>query len=358
MNNVITIAIAIGLVIGGAAWIVDRNSAYGRKFEEGLTMVSSLILSMVGIICLSPIISWILSVLVAPLFNRIGLDPGILGGLLPLDMGGYHVSVELAKSAAVGRFAGTVVGAAFGCTLVFMIPVGMGMIEERDREIFSQGVLIGLLAIPVTLLTGGLVSGLGLIDIFKYSSPILLLIVLVFILMKKRLDLVLRIFSRLSQALRIIAVVGLILAAINYTMEHELIPGLLQLEEGMDVIVSITVFLLGALPMSLLMIRLLRRPVQWISDRSSLNEHSVIAFLIATISSVPAYAMIKDMDWKGKLMNTAYMVSGSAALGAHLAFTTAVEPSMVPALVAAKFAGGIAAVFLSLLLAPLFLKGE
>ena len=48
MNDVIFIVIAIGIVIGGVAWIIDKNSDYGRKFEEGIMMMGPLASSMVG----------------------------------------------------------------------------------------------------------------------------------------------------------------------------------------------------------------------------------------------------------------------------------------------------------------------
>lgn len=354
MNNVIFVIIAIGLVIGGASWIVDKNSAYGRKFEEGLMMMGPLALSMVGIICLSPVISWLLAVLIAPLFNLLDLDPGILGGILPLDMGGYHVASELARTASIGRYVGIIVGATFGCTLFFTVPVGMGMIEKKDHQVFSQGILIGLIALPASLMIGGMLSGLSLLDTLKESSPIFLMVLVIFLLMLKRLQLILRFFSQLGRTLRLIAVIGLVLASVNFILGYELIPGLMVLEEGMDVVVAITIFLLGALPISVLLIRLLRRPMQWISDRTSWNVHSIIGLLVTTISSVPTFAMIKDMGRMGKLMNVAYMVCGSATLAAHLAFTSAVEP----ALVAAKLSGGMIALIFARIIGPYFATAE
>lgn len=358
MNDLIFLVIAIGIVLGGVAWIIDKNSDYGRKFEEGIMMMGPLALSMVGIICLSPLISWLLSALVAPLFSWIGIDPAILGGILPLDMGGYHIAMELAESAEVGRFAGIIIGATFGCTLVFSVPVGMGMIEERDQKIFSQGVLIGLLTLPVSLLIGGLMSGMGFLQTVFQSSPILLLILIIFVLMRRHLEGILRFFSGLARALRFIAVIGLVLASVNFILGRELVPGIMVLEEGMDVVVSITIFLIGALPISILLIHLLRRPMQFISEKTSLNEHSIIGFLITSISVVPTFAMIKDMDMTGKLMNVAYFVSAASTFAAHLAFTTAVEPGLVTALIVSKLMGGVVALIVARLVAPRFIENE
>ena len=358
MNDVIFIVIAIGIVIGGVAWIIDKNSDYGRKFEEGIMMMGPLASSMVGIICLSPVISWLLSVLIAPLFLRLGFDPAVLGGILPLDMGGYHIAVELAESALVGRFAGIIIGATFGCTLIFTVPVGMGMIEEKDHTIFSQGILIGLIIVPVSLMIGGYMAGLDLLTTVIQSSPIIILIVVIMILMRTRPNVILRFFSGLARFLRLIAVIGLVLASVEFILGRDVIPGMLVLEEGMDVVVSITIFLVGALPISVLLIRLLRRPMQKISELTSLNEYSIIGLLLSTISMVPTFAMIKDMDPVGKLMNAAFMVSAASTLAAHLAFTSAVEPSLVTALICSKMVGGIVALIVARYLAPRFVQAE
>ncbi len=351
MNDAISIVIALGIVLGGLAWIIDKNSDYGRKFEEGIMMMGPLALSMVGIICISPLISWVLSALVAPLLLLIGIDPGILGGILPLDMGGYHIAMELAEQSQIGRYAGIIVGATFGCTLIFSIPVGMGMIESEDRKVFSQGILIGLLTSPFSLVVGGLMTGLGVVETLVQSSPILLLIFIVFLLIRTKLDALLVFFDRLAALLRIVAVIGLLLASVNFMLGRELISGLLPLEEGTDVVISITIFLIGALPISVFLIRLLRKPMQIISDRTKLNEHSIIGFLISSISVVPTFAMIKDMDETGKLMNTAFLVSAASTLAAHTAFTSAVEPRLTAALITSKLVGGTLAMLVARVLA-------
>ena len=50
---------------------------------------------------------------------------------------------------------------------------------------------------------------------------------------------------------------------------------------------------------------------------------------------------MKEMNPKGRLLNVAFMVSGASAIGAHLAFVSAVEPEMIGALLGSKLLGGI-----------------
>ncbi|MEG2418929.1 MAG: ethanolamine utilization protein EutH, partial [Eubacterium sp.] len=64
--------------------------------------------------------------------------------------------------------------------------------------------------------------------------------------------------------------------------------------------------------------------------------------LVFTLAnSVPVYKMMKDMNPKGKIVNTAWLVPATAALGDHLGFTAGVEPTMITPVVIGKIAAGI-----------------
>ena len=72
--------------------------------------------------------------------------------------------------------------------------------------------------------------------------------------------------------------------------------------------------------------------------------------MVSIGSPIPALAMMKDMNEKGKLVNVAYMVSAASMLAAHLGFTVSTEPDMLPVLLISKAAGCTAAVLLGLVL--------
>ena len=115
---------AVGVVIGAVDWIFGNRKGYGRKMEEGFLLLGPTAVSMVGIICLAPVLSSVLRAVVAPACRLVGLDPGIFGGFLAIDMGGFQLARGLADDPAVGAYAGTIVAATFGCTLVFTIRWG------------------------------------------------------------------------------------------------------------------------------------------------------------------------------------------------------------------------------------------
>ena len=129
------IIMAAGVLIGGIDRILGNRRGYGAKFEEGFRFLGSTALSMAGMICLAPVIADVLGRVIIPLYRMIGVDPGMFGSLFAIDMGGYQLAKELAMDPLVGSYSGIVVSSIFGCTVVFTIPVGMGMVrKEEDRK--------------------------------------------------------------------------------------------------------------------------------------------------------------------------------------------------------------------------------
>lgn len=158
-NQGLLIIMGIGALLGGGDHLLGNRFGLGQRFEEAFQLLGLIALSMSGIICLAPLLSAGLSGWMVPLFRGLGLDPGMFGGILPIDMGGYQLAVELADRELVGKFSGILVAATFGCTLIFTIPVGLGTIPEEDRPLFTRGILLGLLSLPAGLLLGGWSAG-------------------------------------------------------------------------------------------------------------------------------------------------------------------------------------------------------
>ena len=65
--------------------------------------------------------------------------------------------------------------------------------------------------------------------------------------------------------------------------------------------------------------------------------------LIGLVSVIPALSMYKDMDEKGKVVNSAFLVSGASLLAAHMGFVVSTEPDMLGALLGGKLSGALAA---------------
>ena len=175
MNRVLMILMAVGAALGGLDRMIGNKFGLGERFDEGFHLLGSLALSMAGIMCLMPALSGLLERVIAPAFAALGMDPGMFGGILAIDMGGYQLAQSLARDPSVGRFSGIIVGATFGCTAVFTIPVGFSLTPKEAHAALSRGLMLGLMALPAALVTGGLICGLGLLNTIWQCMPILLI---------------------------------------------------------------------------------------------------------------------------------------------------------------------------------------
>ena len=143
INQIISYILAFGALLGGIDRVLGNKLGYGEKFENGFRMLGPVALAMAGIICLAPVMSAILGVVVSPVCTLLNMDPGIFGSILAIDMGGCQLAVDLAKDPRFGLFSGVIVSSIFGCTVVYSIPVGLGFISEDDRPYVTKGILLG-----------------------------------------------------------------------------------------------------------------------------------------------------------------------------------------------------------------------
>ena len=323
MNEILMYVLAAGVLLGGIDQLLGNKRGYGKCLEEGFMLMGPTALSMVGMLCLIPLISQAFRTFVVPIFTLTGADPSVLGGILAIDMGGYQLAKELANNPQVGSYAGVLIASTFGCTLVFTIPVGMEIVEEEDRGAFAKGILTGLAALPAGLLAGGL----------KCAPRVM---------MKG-----FRVFAR---GMKLLITLGLILGALSYFLKRDLIPGLAPIEDALAVVASIGITMLGSLPLAEFLRRLMRKPFRKLGHHFGLNETSVSGLMIGMVSPIPQLTSMKDMDSLGKVANTAFAVSAASALAAHAGFTLSVEPDMVGAMLAAKIVGAATAVAAVLLL--------
>jgi ethanolamine transporter len=110
--------------------------------------------------------------------------------------------------------------------------------------------------------------------------------------------------------------------------------------------------LAGAFPMVKVITKVAAKPFAKLGSKLGINEVAVAGLLACTANSVPCYAMIKDMDPKGKILNIAFSCCAAFGIGDHLGFCAGVEPELVFPMVAAKLLGGV----LCIVAAIVFLK--
>lgn len=75
-------------------------------------------------------------------------------------MGGYPLAMQLAADESIGNFAGLILGTMMGPTIVFTIPVALGIMKKEDRPYLGAGILAGLITVPIGCIVGGLVMNM------------------------------------------------------------------------------------------------------------------------------------------------------------------------------------------------------
>lgn len=342
-DEVIVMIMALGILIGALDRILGNKFGLGEKFEEGFHAMGPIALGMVGIVSLSPVIAKLLGPLLIPVFGSIGADPAVFASILAIDMGGYPLAMDLANNEQAGMLSGAIIASMLGCTLVFSIPVGLGLIKYEDRPFFAKGLLAGLTTIPFGGFVGGLVAGLDIGLIVMNLIPVIFLSVIVILGLLFFPDLSIKCALVFAKFLTIVITVGLAAAAFESLTGVVIIPGMAPITDGIKTVGSIGVILLGAFPVVHMVIRLLDKPLTKIGSKFGMDSTSAGGIVISIANSVPVYPMIKDMNNRGKVMNIAWVVPATAVLGDHLGFIGGVNPDMIVALISGKFAAGILA---------------
>lgn len=342
MDKIMMWIMAVCALIGGADRLTGNHLRLGKRFEDGFGLLGPTALSMAGLICITPLLSMGLEKTIVPIYHLLHLDPGMLGGVLALDMGGYQLCTQLAGDPAIGRYSGIIVGATLGCTITFTIPVGMGMLEEREKPLFARGILAGLGALPVGMLVGGMLCGIPVLTLLIESIPVFLLAVLLLLGLKKYPEKMIHGFSIFAAMIRGAGTIGIALGAFSYMTGISLIKGMTPLEDALKVVSSIGIVLLGSLPFAEILQRILKAPLQWAGKQMGLDETSAAGFLVGIVSPLPVIADMKQMSEKGIVMNGAFLVCAASMIAAHLGFVLGVDAPAVTALLGGKLAGGVA----------------
>ena len=351
INDIIIYIMVIFMIIGGIDKILGNKFGYGEKFEEGFMAMGSLALAMVGVISLAPVLAKVLRPVVEPLYTALGADPAMFATtLLANDMGGYPLAMELAKDPNAGLFAGLILGAMMGPTLVFTIPVALGIIEKEDRPYLAKGVLAGMITIPLGCLAGGLVAGFGINMIIMNLIPIIIFAVLICIGLWLIPEKMTKGFTIFGQGVVIVITIGLMAAIVETLTGIVVIPGMAPLSEGISVIGSIAIVLAGAFPLVHFITKAFKAPLTKVGKQLGMNEVGAAGLVATLANNIPMFGMLKDMDENGKIINVAFAVSAAFVFGDHLGFTGGVNKSMIFPMIVGKLVGGITAIVVAKIL--------
>lgn len=339
------------MALGAVDRIIGNRFGLGEKFEEGIIAMGSLALSMIGIICLAPVLAGLLRPVVVPLYSFLGADPAMFAGtILANDMGGAPLAKELALTPEAGQFGGLIVGSMLGPTVVFTIPVALGIIRPEDQEFLARGVLAGVITIPIGGLVGGLAAGFPLMMVLKNLIPIVLIAVLIALGLAFIPNGMVKGFQVFGRFVIIVITVGLAAAIVEALTGITLIPGMNPIEEGYATVGGIAIVLAGAFPLVFVITKVFRKPLMGLGHLLGMNDIAAAGLVATLANNIPMFQMMGDMDRRGKIINVAFAVSAAFVFGDHLGFTAGFDAAMIFPMIVGKLVGGVTAVAAAMLL--------
>ena len=346
----ILIAVMAGFaVLGAADRIFGNRWGLGKEFEEGILAMGSLALAMIGIVSLAPVLATLLKPVVVPVYDFLGADPAMFAGtLLASDMGGGALAIEMTEDPQAAMLGGVLTGSMLGATLVFTVPVAMGILKEEDRPAMAKGILCGIVTIPLGVLAGGLAAGFAAGMVLRNLVPIVLIAILIALGLWRAERAMVKGFALFGKAVVILVTVGLTAAIVEELTGYAVIRGMAPIEEGFAVVGTIAILLAGAFPLVFVLTKLLRRPLMAAGRLLGINDAAAAGLIASLANSIATFGMVKDMNSRGKVVNIAFAVSAAFVFGDHLGFTAGFAPEMIGPMIIGKLVGGISAIAVAL----------
>ena len=359
ISKIIMIIMAAFFVLGALDRLFGNKLGMGGEFERAFGLMGPTTLTVVGLICLAPVLAPALQKVVAPIFNLFGADPAMLPGVLLSCDVGYHIGAEMSADPQIALYGGLVVGSVMGFVISFTIPVACGLIRKEDYRYFSGGVLMGYIFDPIACFVGGICMGIKPIVVLINLIPVIVVAVVVIVGLLFVPEFTMKVFKWFAKLLLAVITVGLCAAAVEAMTGFVVIKGMTPITQGWKTIGTIVLSLGGSLPLMHALRWAFSKPINALSSKAGINDVAVFSIVLAFTSLVPGYSKFHEMNPKGKLYYAAFSASAGCMLACHLGFTSSIDPNVVtPMLIAKAIAGVLAMASVALLHKRIFKKEE
>lgn len=348
-HEILIAVMAVFAVLGALDRIFGNRWGLGKEFEEGILAMGSLALAMVGIVCLAPVLANVLKPVVVPVYSFLGADPAMFAGtILACDMGGGALAMQLTEDANAALLGGVLTGSMLGATIVFTLPVAMGILKEEDRPAMAKGILCGIVTIPLGVFAGGLAAGFSARMVARNCIPIVLIAVLIALGLWRAEKAMVKGFEFFGKFVVTVVTVGLAAAIVEALTGYAILPGMAPISEGFATVGTIAIILAGAFPLVFVLTRILRNPLMAAGRRLGINDAAAAGLIASLANSIATFGLVKDMNPRGKVVNIAFAVSAAFVFGDHLGFTASFAPEMIGPMIIGKLVGGVSAVALAM----------
>ena len=369
--------------IGALAVVIKPESGLGRSFHEGLTVLASLFIPLVGLMVSVPYIVVGVNKVFGQLYAVLGADTAIAAAtFVPADCGGYALALQLAQSPEITMMA-ICVGVMAASTIAVNIPVGLSILDKKDHPYMALGAMSGILSIPFGVFTSCLLmwivkptvrtafatSGeatyqlqMNMVTVLINLIPLIIFCVVLALGLKFFPKLMVKAFMVFGRVL--LSVLTLVVAAsiieyytgfFSHTFGFWGFDPLFGDEEShfraAEVLVSIGMMLTGAFPMVYLIRKFFGKLLAAVGRKIGLDETGSAGLIAGMANGIALFGMIKDMDPKSKVITIAFVVCAGYSLGDWIAFNMNFQPNLVILVFLGQLVGGIVGVTFARLIA-------
>lgn len=355
--TIVMLVVSVSFVIACIDRCIGNKLGLAAELERGFSFMGPIALSIVGMICLSPILASFLQPIVVPIYQFFGADPAMFAPtFLSADSGGYAISSQISDNPELIRFAGLIVGCLVGPIITFVIPVGFGMIKDEDKNYFAAGIMPAFIAAPFGCFVGALASGLTVKTAIVNLVPVFIIsiaIAIIFTLFPKG---AIKGFNIFATFVSIMITVGLAIGAFQSLTGFVIVKNLGDMSSGFNTAGIVTLIIAGSFPIISLIEKVFPGPLQAISNKMGITQISLSNIIISAVTSLPAFAEYDKLDNKGKVLVSAFAGSGAFIIGPHLGFVSATDKTMIMPLFAAKISAAVIAMVLASIYAKKIFK--
>ncbi len=331
------IILAVFFVLGALDRCLGNKIGFGKEFERGFGLMGTIALSLLGLNCIAPALADVLRRVIVPVYHLFGADAAMFAGtFFSPDAGGYAVAAQLAEDPEMAYFSAMVVGSIFGAAITMAIPIAYGMIPKEDTRYLAVGMLSGFIGVPLGGFAGGLAAGLEPVVIFHNLIPVILIAVVVIFGLALFPRQTIRVFQVFSKILQVIIMFGLVCGAVQKMTGFSILKNIQPIDQAFLTVGTIGLTLGGALPLIWLITRVFRGPLERVGNRLGVNPPTIAGFFVALASIVPAYANMKDMNVRGKVLVSAFTATSANILGPHLGFIASTNQEYIIPMMVAK----------------------
>lgn len=349
--NALSIVMLSFALLGALDKILGNRFGLGKEFERGFELLGPMALSMIGMIIIAPAIGAWLGSFFEIFYNALGIDPSIIpASIFANDMGGTPLAMEIMKDSKIGTYNALVVSSLMGAVISYTIPFGAGIVNKTQHKEMFFGFLCGIVAIPIGCLVSGLMLGISLLALLLNLLPLIIIAVIIVLGLIFAPAGTVKVFKVFGYFMMVLITLGLALGIFTEVTKITVSEHFTSIHEGARVCFNASITLAGAFPLMFVISKLLKKPMSIVGKKLGINTTSAVCLLPNLVTNATTFGMMRDMDRKGVVLNSALTVTVAFAFGSHLGFTMSYDSSYVLPMIIAKLVSGALAITIALLI--------